>query len=73
MLEFKGVLIDFYWTLAYGDRRQSDNYLREAASILAEYGYDRNVDEVSAAWIKVSRESKTGDIRNMHEFLRTLI
>ena len=65
---FKGVLIDFYWTLAYVDQGQTISHLKEAASLLAEYGYDRNTDELSAAWKKISKRGKTGDLKNMSEF-----
>ena len=69
-MDFKGVLIDFYYTLAYVIKEENTRHREEIVSLLATYGYDGKPAEVSAALDSTSRSSKKGEVKDMREYYR---
>ena len=72
-MDFKGVLIDFYYTLAYVNIEENTRHREEIVSVLTMHGYDGMPVEVSAALDSTSRSSKKGEVKDMREYYRLFI
>jgi len=72
-LGLKGVLIDFYWTIAYCDKDDGKLHREEIVKVLGRAGCATSYDEVSSVSDNTSRGATRGEIKDMHEFWRTFL
>ena len=72
-MNFKGVLIDFGYTLAYIDKEEDLKYRRELVSVLNQFGHDKSLKEFSPFLDGAYRSNRAGETSNMKEFWSSLL
>lgn len=72
-MNLKGVLIDFGDTLAYIDEEGSRKYTEALLSILHEFSYRGNFDDLASGFDAAIGNSMKGELKNLQEFWNLLL
>jgi HAD superfamily hydrolase (TIGR01509 family) len=73
VLNLRGVLIDFGYTLAYLNEENVERYREELVSILTKYGYNKTLDDLVPILYSTYRSSTKGEVKGIHEFWKVLL
>ena len=72
-LNFKGVLIDFGYTLAHINNENVRRYRESLFSILMKHGYSKTLDDLALVLENTYRSSSEGKAKNIYEFWKLLL
>jgi hypothetical protein len=72
-LDVKGILIDFWWTLAYIDPAGDQRYREALQRVLANHGATHSFSDMSAILDETSRRSRKGEVHDMMAFWRSFL
>lgn len=73
VLNLRGVLIDFGYTLAHLNEENVKRYREELVSILTKYGYNKTLDDLVPILEDIYRSSTAGEVKDIHEFWKVLL
>ena len=73
VLNLRGVLIDFGYTLAHLNEENVKRYREELVSILTKYGYNKTLDDLVPILDSIYRSSTEGEVKDIHEFWKVLL
>jgi len=73
VLNLRGVLIDFGYTLAHLNEENVKRYREELVSILTKYGYNKTLDDLVPILDSTYRSSTKGEVKDIHEFWKVLL
>ncbi len=73
VLNLRGVLIDFGYTLAYLNEENVKRYREELVSILRKYGYNKTLDDLVPILDTTYKNSTKGEVKDIYEFWRVLL
>ncbi len=73
VLNLRGVLIDFGYTLAYLNEENVKRYREELVSILRKYGYNKTLDDFVPILDSTYKSSTKGEVKDIYEFWKVLL
>lgn len=73
MLNLRGILIDFAYTLAYLNEENVRRYREELISILRKYGYNKTLDDLVLVLVSTYKNSTKGEVKDIYEFWKLLL
>ena len=73
VLNLRGVLIDFGYTLAYLNEENVKKYREELVLILRKYGYNKTLDDLVPILDSTYRNSTKGEVKDIYKFWKVLL
>jgi putative hydrolase of the HAD superfamily len=73
LMNFRGVLFDFGYTLAYPDEENVTRYREKLVSILMKYGYNKTLDDFVPVLESTYRNATKGKMKDIYELWKVLL